>query len=353
MAEDNIKKIAFFIGSLNRGGAERVISILANHYAEIGYQVDVVLLLDNIIGYKLNENVNVINYSGNGISKIKRVPYWIKTIRRYVKEAKPDVLVSFCVRLNVFVLLASSGLKVKKIVSERNDPSTDNRGKFMDIMTKILYPKVNKVVFQTEKAKGFFKKLTNGVIIPNPIIVQANEKKVNPNKIVSVGNFRSVKNHKLLVKAFYKFHKYNGDAILNIYGDGETFEEVKDLIKTLNIQNNVILHGSIPNVIEEIADASIFCLSSNSEGLSNALLEAISLGIPCISTDVAGASEYIVDGESGYIVPVGDEDAFAERLIKLYNDKDLLIKFSKKSKEMVKKCSYDTVISKWDEVILG
>lgn len=348
-----MKKIAFFIGSLNRGGAERVISILANHYAENGYQVDVIMLLDNIVGYELNKNVNVINYSGNGLSKVKRIPYWLKTIRKYVKEQKPDVLVSFCVRLNVFVLLASSGLKVKKIVSERNDPRTDGRGKFMDIMTKILYPKVNTVVFQTDRAKSYFNKLKNGVVIPNPITVPKNNKQPNPNKIVSVGNFRAVKNHKMLINAFHKFHKYNPNVVLNIYGDGELYDEIQNQINSFNLTTNVILHGSIPNVIEEIADASIFCLSSNSEGLSNALLEALALGIPCISTDVAGASEYIVDGESGFIVPVGDEDAFADRLNKLYNDKELLKQFSIKSKEMSKKCSFDTVISNWDEVILN
>ncbi len=348
-----MKKIAFFIGSLNRGGAERVISILANHYAENGYQVDVIMLLDNIVGYELNKNVNVINYSGNGLSKVKRIPYWLKTIRKYVKEQKPDVLVSFCVRLNVFVLLASSGLKVKKIVSERNDPRTDGRGKFMDIMTKILYPKVNTVVFQTEKAKSYFNKLKNGVVIPNPITVPKNNKQPNPKKIVSVGNFRAVKNHKMLINAFHKFHKNNPNVVLNIYGDGELYDEIQNQINSFNLTTNVILHGSIPNVIEEIADASIFCLSSNSEGLSNALLEAISLGIPCISTDVAGADEYVVDGESGFIVPVGDEDAFADRLNKLYNDKELLKQFSIKSKEMSKKCSFDTVISNWDEVILN
>lgn len=348
-----MKKIAFFIGSMGGGGAEKVISILSNYYAERGYKTDVIVLLNNDIYYELNKSTNFIDFSGDTTSRFKRVPYWLKSIRSYVKNEKPDVIVSFVARINCLVALACIGLKTKIIVSERSDPRLDGRTKGINFLTKIFYPKVDRVVFQTNRAKGFFPKLKNGIVISNPIMVKEFADKVDETKIVSVGRLCKEKNHKMLINAFYKLYKNHKEARLEIYGDGVLKDELQLQINDLELENNVKLMGKVDDVMSRIADSCIFCLSSNYEGLSNALLEAIALGIPCISTDVAGASEYIVDGESGFIVPVGDEDAFAKRMIELYSDRKKQSRFFNMNKEISNKFKFNKIMQEWDEVILG
>lgn len=119
-------------------------------------------------------------------------------------------------------------------------------------------------------------------------------------KIVTVGRLTVQKNQKLLIESFSEVLKKYPNIILEIYGDGEKREELKYIIKTLGVSNNVIFKGNILNVHEAIADAGLFVLSSDYEGLSNALMEAMMMGLPCISTTCAGSDELISDGKMVY-----------------------------------------------------
>lgn len=348
-----MKKITFILGSMGRGGAERVISILSDYYAKKGYQTDIIVLLKNEVGYKLDESTRVIDFSGGITSRLKRLPFWIKSIKKYVKENKPDVIVSFAARINVIVLHACKKLKTKIIVSERNDPRLDGRSKLVEFMTNRLYPKADKVVFQTERAKSYFKKLKNGLIIPNPIRVSVLAKNTDVNKIVTVGRLTPQKNQKMLIKAFYELSKKHPEVFLEIYGAGELEDELSTLIQELGLIDRVHLMGNRENVIDLISDAGMFCLSSDYEGLSNALLEAMMMGISCVSTKCAGADEYIIDGENGFLVDVGDEENFAKKMMELYNNVEMQKQFSEKSKETAVAFSIETVMKKWDEIIEG
>lgn len=348
-----MKKITFILGSMGRGGAERVISIISNYYAQKGYQTDIVVLLKNTVGYKLNESTKIVDLSGSTNSRLKRLPYWIKSIKSYVKENKPDVIISFAARINAIVLHACRKLNIKIIVSERNDPRLDGRSKIVDYVTKRLYPRAYSVVFQTLRAKSYFNNLKNCEIIPNPIVVESVKTARNPNKIVSVGRLTAQKNQKMLIKAFYELSKIHPEVFLEIYGAGELEDELSTLIQELGLIDRVHLMGNRENVIELISDAGMFCLSSDYEGLSNALLEAMALGIPCVSTKCAGADEYIVDGQNGFLSEVGNKQEFASKMINLYEDKEKQIAFSKKIAETAKAFSLETVMVKWDKLIEG
>ena len=140
------KKLVVVLGSMGRGGAERVVSIISDFYANKGWKVYIVLLLSNKVDYELNENVEVIDLSGKTASRIKRLPSWLFGIRRVVKEIKPDTVLSFAARINIIVQLAVKGLKQKVVVSERNDPYSDGRSKVVDFFTSRLYPKAHTVI---------------------------------------------------------------------------------------------------------------------------------------------------------------------------------------------------------------
>lgn len=348
-----MKKIAFILGSMGRGGAERVISILSRSYAERGYQTDIIVLLSNEVGYELHPSTRLIDLSGKTTSRIKRLPFWIKSLRAYAKENKPDVIVSFAARINIIVLNAVRGIKTKLVLSERNDPRYDGRSKVVDILTKLWYKKADSIVFQTKKAKEYFPKLDNSVIIPNPISVSCFAERMNPNKIVSVGRLEPQKNQKMLISAFADVSKSFPDAFLEIYGEGTLRDELTSQINSLGLSDRVKLMGNVSEVHKAISDAAVFCLSSDYEGLSNALLEAMMMGLPCVSTNCAGADEYITNGENGFIVDTGDTVEFAKAISMLLSDNEKRASFSLKSKESSNDFSMEKVMKKWDNVILG
>lgn len=342
-----MKKITFILGSMNRGGAERVISILSNDYAEKGWKVDIVLLLYNTVAYELNSNIHIVDFSGSTTSRNKRVLYWLKSIRHYIKTEQPDIVLSFAARINILTQLACVGLKQKIFVSERNDPYYDGRSKIIDIATVIFYPKANAVVFQTKRAMGYFPKLKNGIIIANPIAVKQYACKNSSKKIVVVGRLTEQKNHKMLFRAFTQVIKEFPEYVLEVYGQGELENELKILTKELEIQNKVFFMGNVSDIHEHISDAELFVLSSNYEGLSNALLEAMMMGLPCISTDCAGSDEYIRDGKNGLLVPVGDGNAMAKAICRMLTDKNFRIACGKQARMDAVDFSKETILKKW------
>lgn len=347
-----MKKITFILGSMGRGGAERVISILSRSYAERGYQTDIIVLLSNEVGYELHPSTRVIDFSGNTASRIKRLPYWIKSIRGYVKENKPDVVVAFAARVNLIVINALTGLNTKLIVSERNDPRHDGRSFLVDILVKLQYPSVNAVVFQTKRAKSCFKNLKNSVIIPNPITVNTYSHSVDKNKVVSVGRLTAQKNHNLLLEAFADVSKKFPLSYLEIYGKGELENDLRNKINKLGLKEKVFLQGNVNDVHTRISDAAVFCLTSDYEGLSNAFLEAMMMGIPCVSTNCAGADEYIRNGENGFLVNIGDKQQLVFAIEKLLANEELRNIFSSKAIKELQTVTSENIIKRWDKLIL-
>lgn len=349
------RSILFVIGSMRKAGAERVISILANHYAKKGWNVSILTLLDDSCDYKLVDTINIKYVGVKGKSRRKQLLMWLGGIRKYVKDTNPEVIVSFIARINILTLISCLGLGKKVIVSERNDPYSDGRTKFIDIGTNILYRLSNKIIFQTNWAKNYFPKYiqNKGVVIPNPIIITTKATTIRKNKIVSVGRLRKQKNHSLLIEAFSELIKKYPDYELYIYGTGDLKDELLRKINDLKISDKVFLPGVINDIHEEIKDASMFVLSSNYEGLSNALLEAMSMGIPCISTNCSGINEYIENGVNGILVPINDVQCLKEKMIELIENSDLSNLLIENAIESSKKFTKEIIIDKWEKSIEG
>lgn len=347
-----MKHISFVIGGMTRGGAERVISILANHYATDGWKVDIVMLLNNTVNYDLNSDINLINMTVDRGSRIQSAPKWVTLFRKYVKENKPDVIVSFVARINIVVLLATLGMNIPVIISERNDPAADGRSKIIDMATKMLYRKAKTIVFQTERAKNYFdgKIKELGVIIPNPISVTCVAEK-SKKKIVSVGRLAPQKNQQLLISAFSEVLNKHPEYSLYIFGDGELKEQLERQVVNLELEEKVFFPGNKPNIHQEISDAEMFVLSSNYEGLSNAMLEAMMMGFPCISTNCAGADEYIVNEENGILVPLQDKKAMVNAMNYIIENKALASEMGKNAQKSVEKCNVEIVMSEWNKII--
>lgn len=346
-------KISFFIGSMGRGGAERVISILANDYCARGWDVDIVLMLKNAVEYQLDERIGIVDITGPSGSYIKNAPYWVKSIRNYLKNRKADRVVSFAGRINALVLTAALGMKQTIIVSERNDPMHDGRGRGILWYCNRIYRRADKIVYQNAYERSCFDKFleNRGYIIPNPIVVNAQKEDTAEMIVATAGRLGPQKNQAMLVRAMAQVHEKYPEVKCRIYGEGSLREALQQQIRELNLQNVVTLEGNVSDIHERLAKCSIFVMTSNFEGLSNALIEAMMMGLPCITTNFPGVDELIFHGENGLMVPMDDHVALAQQMERLIGDRAFAMKLANNAKAHAQQFRAEVVLQQWREVI--
>jgi len=314
-------KIMFCIPSLGSGGAERVVSVLSNQFSECGFDVCVLLLSRPTCVYPLDEKVEVkcINCDDDMcLSPGKRFIRRLKKIRSTIKKASPDLVISFMSETNIDVCLALLDKKTPIIVSERNDPAVDPASRVKKIIRRFAYLKPKGFVFQTPDAKAYFsRRIQNRArIILNPVSPQLPAPCAEcgrDKRIVAVGRLNRQKNFPLLMDAFSAFSTLHDEYILEIYGEGSLRQELTEYISSKGLEGRVILKGFCKDVHERIRSASMFVMSSDFEGMPNALLEAMTMGLTCISTDCpcGGPRMLIEHQKNGLLVPVGDRDALS------------------------------------------
>jgi len=332
-----------------------VISIIANRCAQDKWDVSILMLLTNRCEYPLNSAIKLIDLTGKSGSRMKKAPYWIRELRERMRLEKPDVVVSFVARINLLTLFAARGLHQRVIISERNDPAMDGRSVFVKIGANLLYPKADEIVFQTERAKNYYKKriAEKSVIIGNPIQVNVRASLIKKDKIVTAGRLMPQKNHKMLIDAFSRVHQDFPEYKLYIYGEGDLRCKLEKQIREFGLEGYVFLPGNMADIHERFSDAKLFVLSSDYEGQSNALLEAMTMGLPVISTDCAGSDEVIRNGESGLLVPVGDTSAIEAAIKKLLGDEKLCVKLGAQAVRDVEKFDAEYILRQWCDLLIG
>lgn len=356
LESDKGMKIAFFIGSMGHGGAERVISILANDYRRHGWDVDIVLLLKNLVEYPLDRGIRIVDLSPDKGGYIQNALPWLGKIRRYLKRRKPDKVVSFVGRINALVLTAAMGLGLPVVISERNDPKHDNRGAFMLRYCNRIYRTAKKIVFQNQYERSCFDRALKqkSCIIPNPVNVSAVCAENKEAVIVTAGRLTEQKNQAMLIRAMARVHAVHPQAKCRIYGEGALRETLQQQIDDLGLRGVVTLEGNVKDIHERMAKCGIFALTSDYEGLSNALIEAMMAGLPCITTDYPGARELIADGETGIIVPLNDDAALAQAIQKFLENQDNCAEvIAQKGQAYSAMFRAETVLEQWHNAIEG
>lgn len=320
------KNIVFFIGTLGNGGAERVISILTGKYAEQKVPVEIVLYYDEEPFYNIHPDVKItyIERMTSSRNLLKNI-FWL---RRYFKK-NADVVVSFLAQFNMIALAAAFGTGIPVIVADRNDPRHMPKQAPVRIARNWLYHLAKTVVVQTQHNKDYFSKALQKKckIIYNPVDLQdqkgmALQTEKKP-RIVSAARLMKQKNQLMLIEAFARVKKDFPDYTLTIYGEGPFREELEKRIGELGLEESVHLPGKVQNVFDCIADAELFVLSSNFEGMPNALIEAMCLGLPVISTRVSGATDLIEPGKNGLLSDVGDTDQLTLCMKQMLADPEL------------------------------
>lgn len=347
-------KQIYFIGSLGKGGAERVISILGNHQSDIGNEVVICTLLDKNIDYKIDKKVKIVHLVRDK-SKFLNLFYWIVGIRRLVKEHKPEIVISFIARVNILVLASTFLLPTKVLVSERNNPIRDGRSPIIKSLTFMLYPKAAHIVFQTNEVKQMFTKRIQrkSSIIANPIMSDLPIRTSYDDRIVSIGRLEKQKNQVLLIRAFKNIiDKYNSVS-LHFYGNGSELDNLLREIKVLELEHAVFLHGVQNEVHNEVKNAKLFILTSRYEGLSNALMEALSIGIPAIGSDVLGINNLISHGETGLLFQENNQKDLEEKIAYALENYDILQVMSNNGKNEMKKYEEAIIMETWNKTIMS
>ena len=226
-------------------------------------------------------------------------------------------------------------------------------------MRKITYSTADGCVFQTKQAQDYYKNILKceSIIIRNPLSKNFNIKPYNgkrDKKIVCTARLSKEKNQQFLIKTFSKIKDKYKDYRLEIYGEGPTRDNLQKLIDELNINNRVKLMGRKKNIIDCIQDSSIFVLPSNSEGMPNALLEALALGIPSISTDcpIGGPADIIDNNENGILIPMNNQDALISAIEKIITDKKFANKISKNGTAVAESFATEKVCNEWEDYLI-
>lgn len=359
-------KVGFFIWALTPAGAERVLSILANAWAERGWEI-VVFTMDGPAArsfYPLAPSVKVrhldlLKSSGSVASALTNNLTRVRTLRSALQHAKPDVLISFIDQSNVIALLASRGLDLPVIISERTDPSRRSIGRLWDGLRRLTYPWTDGIVFQSQAVADWFptKIAQRGMIIPNPVPAPpapsdiASAARERP-CVVSMGRLVPVKGFDVLLTAFALASKRVPGWCLEIWGEGDERERLTGQTRELGIEADVRFPGITQRPTEVLRAADLFVMSSHAEGFPNALVEAMACGLPVISTRFGGAAEDIVqDGSNGLLVPPANAPALAAAMERLMADPIERARLSSHAPEVIQRFSIDRVLALWDEAL--
>lgn len=350
-----MKKIMFVIHALGYGGAGKMIVYLANHFSKIGY--DVVIYVGEQMGkhYEMEPGVRVYQETEFFKNYYTRHFRQIFQLRRRVKEINPDLVISFQTNQNALSVLATRGRNIPVIVSERGDPY-----QYHDIVAKLKTRVINKAeggVFQTKKAMQYYGEelQQRSVVIYNPNTVTGIERpEKRNNEIAFVGRFDiHQKRQDLAIEAFKIVAEAVPDVKLAFYGAGKEQEIIKKQACDLGIEDRVLFKGLVKDVPNAIKDSRLFLMTSDFEGMPNALIEAMACGLPCVSTDCSpgGASELIQSGENGIVVPCGDAKAIAAAIVRLLNNKEEAEKMGVEAQKIVEELNPAIIYGEWEKYV--
>ena len=346
-------KISFVADQMRSGGAERVIANLSSEFVSLGHIVSIIMVneLEGHSLYALDDKIVLIpvkkedrKYSAAGK---------ISLLRKIIKETNPDILISFQNHIHVFTHFAALGLNAMHIVSERSDPKQYPKSRVTRLLRSLTFKRASGCVFQTKTAKAFFPERVQrkSVVIPNPVVLLCEPSKppVREKRVVAVGRLVVSKNYDMLIRAFALFSIEIPGYELVICGEGEMRKHIESIADELELADKVKLIGHVENPHEIVCGSSAFVLSSDFEGMPNALLEAMALCVPVISTDClcgGGTAEIITDGENGLLVPVGDEKAMAKAIAAVIENPEFSSKLSENASVIRREFSKENIAEK-------
>lgn len=352
--------IAFYLGSMNNGGAERVVANLSNHLCG-KHRILILTSVRKKPVYELDERIEMRALDGQEHppgNKIKRNIARIHSLLRELKTFQAEILISFLSEPCFRSLLVKRWIGIPVIISQRNDPQEEYKSLLYQLLMRWLFPRADGFVFQTELQKTYFSERiqTKSKVIVNPVAEEyrsAEYKYPLSHEIISIGRLDTQKNFPLLIDAFQKFVKRYTDYKLYIYGEGPERIRLEAMIRKKGLEDAVFLSGRTEDIKEKLLSSEFFVLSSDFEGMPNALIEAMSMGMPVISTDCpcGGPAELIEYPDMGILVKTGDRDGLTEAMCVYAGSHETAVRYGVNGRGILKKVSLSTVAGQWENYI--
>jgi len=366
-------KILFVVSSLSQGGAERVLTLLANRWCA-SHDVAVVTLKGT-----RNDFFSLDPSVRRHALGIERMRWWIPLpylrilvcLRRLFRLERPDYIVSLVIKINIFTLMAARGFGAKVVVCEHSIIDRDDIDGRQGTLRALLYPAAARVVVLSESIrKEFLRKYPRFdprrlVVIPNPVRFQVEEeparlsiadlfgtRRHEIDVVLAMGRLTPIKGYDALIAAFAVVHQRNPRARLIIFGDGSERARLERAAKKSGLSSTVKLPGQTTSPCSVLAQADVFAMTSRFEGFPMALVEAFCAGLPTAAFDAPGVRDLVVDHGNGILAAQGDSEALAAAILLLLGDADLRRRLGAGARSMAEHFSSEAIDRIWFEKVL-
>jgi glycosyltransferase involved in cell wall biosynthesis len=360
-------RITLVISTLTIGGAQRVMALMANYWAVEGHHVTLVSMgpqfMDRFALHHLVKRVplNLMSDSSHLGQALYHNALRVLRLRDQLRQLRPDVVISFMSSTNVLTILASRGLGIPVIVSERIDPRQHAIGLAWNTLRSLLYRRADALVVQSPSLRDWASEVAVAArvhVIPNPInpvinvSATAARRRANGHTVVAMGRLVRQKGFDLLLEAFARCAGQHPDWSLVILGEGEERSNLESLIAAMGLQDRVRLAGKVPDPGPTLGQADLFVLSSRFEGFPNALIEAMTCKLAVISTDCpSGPRDIIHDGVDGILIPPEDVNALAKGMDRLMSNPLERQRLGASAMEVAERFGIEKIMGMWDELV--
>ena len=350
------KGVVFIIPRIGKGGAERVVVNIANQMVKDGYPVSIFTIMSGEENYKLEKDVEHIHLDVEDRNRPLRMIKRFFKLRSMVKRSSAGTVIAFD---RYYGILSALFTGKRVIGSERNDPYSNMPAhSIQKHIRDWLYHCVDYMVFQTEYAQNYFSDRIkrHSTIIPNPVSADMLPEPfagVRDKRIVTACRLTEQKNLPMMIDAFSIFNQQYGGYQLVIYGEGHLMESLKKYAENRGVGDKVFFSGYVENLPEEINSAAMYVSSSDYEGISNSMLEAMALGLPVVCTDcpAGGAAMVIHNGDNGYLVPVKQAEIMAKVMCRVVEDEEHTLAMSHNAIEVRRTFSIQEIAKQWEKVL--
>lgn len=359
-------KILIYLNSLTAGGAEKVASLMANHWCS---NHEVILLTDASIDmdfFTIDQKVKRFstNFCTKNLTIIKKMYLNItslRNLRNFVRKHQPDIIISHMDVSNVRISLAVAGLKIPVIIEEHNNPSMLRKlpQPWRFIQPWVYNKLTNTIVLLTTDLKQYYAESLQSkiCIIPNPLnipkdIPESNELTLKNPTFIALGSLTKQKGFDYLLQAFEKVSRLLPEWNLTILGEGPLRNELTEYAAKLGIAEKVHMPGIIKNPYAVLKDADIFVMSSRYEGFPVALCEAMGVGLPCISFNCpTGPADIIEHNVNGILVEYLNIESLVENMTLLANDPFRCQRLSSEALKINEKLHISKIMAIWNQLI--
>lgn len=356
-----MKKIMLLIASLSEGGAEGVLAILANHLVQKGYEIFIVTVFSDEQEYALDSKIKVIllDKALRPKNKLQLYKTRLSHVRKSLQQHKPDVVISFLDEVSVCAMLANIGTNIPVIAAIRNDPNSNPEKMVFRILRNFLFKHADGIVCQTTDGEQYvadkISKKFPTTVIANPLKkdLPIYQKRSNDYIAIAACRIEKQKNLPMMIDAIEMVRQRGIPCCLNVFGRGNQRQEIQQYICNKGLQGVVILHDFSRTIHEEMLKSDVFLLSSDYEGMSNSMLEALAIGIPTVVTDcpVGAGRMFITPQQTGCLTPVGDATAFADAVERVLQNKQQAFEMGCRARSIRGILAEEQIVEQWENFI--